>query len=187
MPVARRASPTTLVLALCGSFALHAALLLTDFSALRPPSLPPMLSATLRLPPEAVSKKPPEPDEPLLKNTLDAERPASVEKRSPPPEKQAVKPATPTARTTRREVQTAQKKLSEHLFYPSEAVARGWEGEVRLILKLAADGSVEDASVAGSSGHPILDSAAIRAAYAMGRQPGMGGRELIVPVIFRLQ
>lgn len=185
MSVARRASPTTLLLALCGSFALHAALLLADFSALRPPSLPPTLSATLRLPPEAEKKKPPLPDEPLLKNTLDAERRASVDKRPPPPEKQATKPTATHA--TRREVQTAQKKLSEHLFYPPEAVARGWEGEVRLILKLAADGSVEDASIAGSSGYPILDSAAIRAAYAMGRQAGMGGRELIVPVIFRLQ
>ena len=66
-------------------------------------------------------------------------------------------------------------------------VERGIEGEVRLILKLGADGVVDDVSIAASSGYPILDNAAIKAAYAMGRLAGTTSRELILPVIFRLQ
>jgi protein TonB len=84
-------------------------------------------------------------------------------------------------------VQTAQRKLSQHLFYPAEAVANGIEGEVRLIVRLSADGSVSEVKVAASSGHAILDNAAIRAAYAIGTMGAGEARELIVPVIFRLQ
>ena len=61
------------------------------------------------------------------------------------------------------------------------------EGDVHLIIKLAADGQVEDVHVEASSGFPLLDNAAIKAAYAMGRLPGSTSRELILPVIFRLQ
>ena len=84
-------------------------------------------------------------------------------------------------------MQAAQRKLSQHLFYPPEAIARGIEGEVRLILKLSADGAVENVSIAASSGSPLLDNAAIKAAYAMGSLTGANSRELILPVIFRLQ
>ena len=41
--------------------------------------------------------------------------------------------------------------------------------------------------LAASSGHVLLDQAAIKAAFAMGRLPGVSARELILPVIFRLQ
>ena len=58
---------------------------------------------------------------------------------------------------------------------------------MRLILKLAADGHVDDVSIAASSGHSMLDNAAIKAAYAMGQLTGASSRELILPVIFRLQ
>ena len=58
---------------------------------------------------------------------------------------------------------------------------------MRLILRLSASGAIEDVAIAASSGHAILDNAAIRAAYAMGQLSGGNGRELILPVIFRLQ
>ena len=57
---------------------------------------------------------------------------------------------------------------------------------MRLLVRLTPDGRVDDVSVAASSGHAILDNAAIKAAYAMGALPG-GPRELILPVIFQLQ
>ena len=91
------------------------------------------------------------------------------------------------ARRAAREIERAQRKLSKQLFYPPEAVARGIEGEVRLILKLSAEGAVVEVSIAASSGHAILDNAAIKAALAMGRLSGASSRELILPVIFRLQ
>ena len=169
-----------LILALALSLALHAALVLPDLLgrlAVAPPRPP--LQAALRLPPKPETI----PAEPLLKNTIDAEQ-APPEEKPPPPV--APPPAKPRA-AAKREVQIAQRKLSQHLFYPPEAVARGIEGEVRLILKLSADGSVDSVSIAASSGHPLLDNAAVKAAYAMGRLTGATSRELILPVIFRLQ
>lgn len=171
--------PPRLTLALALSLALHGSLLLPDI--LKRPSVappPPALQALLRLPPAPEAQ----PVAPLLKNTLDNEEAPSVAKLPPPPVRQA-KPAN----AARRDVQLAQKKLSKTQFYPLQAVAQGIEGDVRLILKLSVDGSVDDVGIAASSGHPILDNAAIKAAYAMGKLTGVSSRELILPVIFRLQ
>ena len=170
--------PRRLTLAFALSLAVHGAALLPDFLKRLPAAPPkPPLQAMLRLPPAPE----PRPVEPLLKNTLDAEETSPLE--SPP---LTAKPQPVEKTRAKREVQAAQRKLSEHLFYPSEAITRGLEGEVRLILKLSASGAVDDVAIAASSGHPILDNAAIKAAYAMGALPG-GPRELILPVIFRLQ
>ena len=174
--------PPRLTFALALSLALHGGLLLPDI--LKRPSVappPPALQAELRL----LSKPDPVAAEPLLKNTLDNEDDVPVAKpppSPPPPVKQAM-----PRNTLRRDVAVAQKKLSQTQFYPPRAVEQGIEGEVRLILKLAADGSVEDVGIAASSGHPILDNAAVKAAYAMGTLTGVAARELILPVIFRLQ
>src|SRR4051812_26818264 len=46
-------------------------------------------------------------------------------------------------------------------FYPPEAVARGIEGETILLLRYKPDGSLLDAKIAHSSGHAILDQAAL--------------------------
>ena len=170
-----------LIFALALSLALHGGLVVPDLVkrlAVAPPR--PALQAVLRLPPKPET---PPPAEPLLKNTIDAEETPPAVKPPPP------LPAAPQAkaRAVKREVQVAQRKLSQHLFYPPEAIARGIEGEVRLIVKLSADGAVENVSVAASSGHPLLDNAAIKAAYAMGRLTGASSRELILPVVFRLE
>jgi hypothetical protein len=47
--------------------------------------------------------------------------------------------------------------------------------------------SISDVSIAASSGHAILDQAAIKAAYAMGKVNWVQSRELILPVVFRLE
>lgn len=168
-----------LILALAFSLALHASLVapgLLGRLAVAPP--PPALQAVLRLPP--TTEMPPA--ESLLKNTLDPED-APPEVKPAPAQPPQAKPIS----VAKREVRAAQRKLSEHLFYPPEAIARGIEGEVRLIVRLSADGSVENVGIAASSGHPALDNAAIKAAYAMGRLTGASSRELILPVIFRLE
>ena len=54
------------------------------------------------------------------------------------------------------------------------------------MLTLGDDGSILDVGVASSSGQPILDKAAVRAAWAMSRVNWTQSRELILPVIFRL-
>ncbi len=78
-----------------------------------------------------------------------------------------------------------QQRLAEHVFYPPEAVAQGLQGEVRLLLRLDAGGKLVSASVVTSSGHEVLDKAAVSAAYATGVFPGAAG-ELLLPVDFRL-
>jgi len=70
-------------------------------------------------------------------------------------------------------------------FYPPEAVARGIEGETILILRYAADGRLLDARIARSSGHAILDQAALRAVRATPRITD-GPREVLFPVTFAL-
>lgn len=173
--------PHRLTFAFALSLALHGGLLLADALKRLPAAPPPpALQATLRLPPE------PPAAEPLLKNTLDDEetpKPVKAPTIPPAPEKPAVK----ARAENRRDVLAAQKKISKNVFYPPEAVARGIEGEVRLIVTLGEDGSIADVNIAASSGHPILDNAAIKAAYATGKLSGANSRELLLPVIFRLQ
>jgi len=80
----------------------------------------------------------------------------------------------------------AQTALSEHLFYPPEAIARGIEGEVILLLILADSGQLVSAAIARSSGHAVLDQAALDAARNIGALPG-NPRQTLFPVLFRLQ
>ena len=194
--------PTSrLVAALALSLALHGGLLFADLRQRAPAPPPrPALQALLRLPPKIERIESP-PAEILLKNTLaEAIDEKPIPEPTPPaPEKSPQKPKTsakpaPTPATKlaakpspKREIEAAQRKLAEHQFYPRAAIDQGLEGEVRLIIMLDADGLVSDVSLAASSGHALLDNAAIRAAYAMGRLTGANSRELILPVIFRLQ
>ena len=70
-------------------------------------------------------------------------------------------------------------------FYPPEAVARGLEGEAILMLRYGSDGALIDAAIAKSSGHAILDEAALRAIRATPRLAA-GPREMLFPVSFAL-
>ncbi|HQR05091.1 MAG: energy transducer TonB [Proteobacteria bacterium] len=168
----------SLVRALILSLLLHGVLVLPALwhDTSRPPPAPPRIEVHLREAPVS---------DPLLKNTLETDptppEPPAI-RRSFSPDS-APKPATPRHPT----LAAAQRKLAEHLYYPAEAIARGWEGETRLLLTLAQDGTVQDADVAASSGHVILDQAAQRAAYAMGRIDAGGQREMILPVMFQLR
>jgi protein TonB len=80
----------------------------------------------------------------------------------------------------------AQTVLSEHLFYPPEAVARGLEGEVLLLLTLSERGQLVSATIARSSGHALLDQAALDAARRIDSLPG-NPRQILFPVSFRLR
>jgi len=98
------------------------------------------------------------------------------------PQRLAATPHTLQGSSLRR----AQSALSEHLFYPPEAVARGLEGEVVLLLVLADSGQLISADIARSSGHALLDQAALDAARRIGALPG-NPRQTLFPVSFRLQ
>jgi len=169
-----------LISAFALSIALHIGIFVPAFVNSLRLAPPPALLATLRLPPKPDTA----PAEPLLKNTIDSEEAPQLAA----PAQVTAAPTQAAARAAaRRETQKMQRKLSKHLFYPPEAVERGIEGDVWLLLKLSPDGDIVEVGIATSSGHPILDNAAIRAAYAMGRQTGARTRELIVPAYFRLE
>lgn len=101
------------------------------------------------------------------------------------PEERASRPVAESASTLKQRI--AQRKLAEHLFYLREAISRGLEGEVRLLLTFDIEGKVLDAQIVSSSGYALLDQAATNAAHAMRRLPNTGMRELILPVVFKLQ
>ena len=133
----------------------------------RPSDERPALTAIL-LPPVPA---PPE-ESPLLKNTLSD---GIARHASPPPARPGGQPAP-----------SVQRKLDERVYYPPEAIAQGWEGEVRLLITLDEGGRITDVRVAVSSGHTLLDEAAVKAAYAARRLPAESRREILWPVSFRL-
>ena len=168
-PTNRRIIPALLL-----SLLLHGLLLWGSLLFAPPAAKPPPL-IQLTLPPA-------EPAEPLLKNTLDE---AAVNKPAPAPPPRTPHPAQAQAKVHPATLAAAQRKLADHLYYPPEAIKAGQEGTVELLLTLDPGGTVEQAEVAASSGYPLLDQAAIRAAYAMGRVDGASHREMLRPVTFR--
>ena len=81
----------------------------------------------------------------------------------------------------------ASRQIAAHLYYPPEAVARGLEGEAQVLLFLDESGDALAARVERSSGHAILDDAAVLAARAVRSLPEGVAREVLLPVRFRLR
>jgi len=137
-----------------------------------PPQLPTIVLVQARL-------LQPRASDPLLKNTLNARQASAVRELAAA---RAGSGAAPAARE-----RVVRERLAEHLFYPPEAVARGLEGEVRLLLTLDPLGRILETQIASSSGHGVLDQAAVDAAHAAEPIPAAGARELILPVVFKLR
>lgn len=149
------------------SLLLHGLLVASGFggrAAILPDSRPAMLHAELQ--------RPERPAEAVLKDTFHrTDGPRSV----PPPE---ARPGAGPDAGSRRE--------SPRVFYPSEARARGWEGEVTVLLILDPAGRILNAEVAASSGHEVLDRAALAAVTALGTVSAGGKTQMLWPVVFRL-
>jgi protein TonB len=78
-------------------------------------------------------------------------------------------------------------RLSEELLYPADALRRGLEGEVTILVELGEDGRILDASIASGSGHASLDEAAVRAVKKLGSLgPSTAHRTILLPVRFRI-
>lgn len=183
MPVAR-SSPHRLYPALAGSLALHLAVLVAPGQLPRAPTpARPALMARLMPLPETES---PKDNAPLLKNTLSDHDQAESQPAAPPPPLSSKGTGAPK-RLAKAQEERALRKLSAHVYYPPEAIDRGLEGEVRLLLLLDEAGRILSADIAAGSGHAILDRAAQSAALSMGSLPGTGLSQLILPVVFRLQ
>jgi periplasmic protein TonB len=78
-------------------------------------------------------------------------------------------------------------RLSETILFPPEALERGLEGEVTLLVQLGEGGRILDASIASGSGYKILDDAAVRAVLKLGTLgPSSANKSILLPVRFRI-
>ncbi len=186
--------PLRLLWAGCASIALHASAL-TLLPQLSHPDDKPVREMALHA--RIVQTPPAEAHEidPVLKSALPAEAPpaapaARPEMRDGAGAKDRTASAGPDARRaqplSQADLEHALTRLSETLFYPPEALARGLEGEVIVMIELDATGRIVAAAIAGSSGHALLDDAALRAVRHIGPLPAVAGRTILLPVRFSL-
>ena len=162
-----------LVLALGASLLLHfAALLPVDGWFPRKPATPRPLA--VQLPPAELAREL-------------ATQPEIIEKPPEPiPSAPTLKPAEKPRELKGRALDSAMAALTREEFYPREAIQHEIEGRVVLLLTLDTAGRVTGIEVASSSGHAVLDDAALRAATRIARLPG-GHRQALLPVEFRLE
>lgn len=192
--ISLRAAPPRSVLrfglSILASLLLHVAVFWPLSASLknRAPVSVTMLEAVLLEPPVAAEVPEPEP-EPVSSATEPPpqEAPRPVEPPAPPPV--AVPPApTFTPKSPELPGKAMSSAMAEKIrqeYYPREAIARGLEGDVVVLLTLSSSGTVIVASVATSSGHAILDDAAMAAVWRISSLP-TGQRQLLLPVQFRL-
>jgi protein TonB len=106
-------------------------------------------------------------------------KPAPV--RRPRPNARTAPTPTPTAK-----IDSLARQLARQLFYPPQAVAQGLEGTALVTVFFDPDGSVIAVRLERSSGHAILDDAALAAVRSLRTLPQTVATETLVPVRFRL-
>ena len=173
-----------LFLALAASLLLH---ILPFVPGLIPTSavpLPPApIMASLRPPPVAPLPAPPPltlPEQP---------KPAAAPAKPPPEKRKLLEKPTTAAKTWTQAVSQHLKKLNDAgQFYPPEAIARGLEGEVLVLIIIDESGHIVASRIEQSSGHAILDEAALRNVRLLRSElPPDAPREALLPVRFRLR
>jgi protein TonB len=160
-------------------------------------------------PKRQITDKPEEHKTPTAKTPPQPRPPApergSAKPEAPPPPPVATLPEAPTAPRERRpldlsvptgpraerlspeELNETLSRLSEAILYPSEALRRGLEGEVTILVEIGDGGRILGASVASGSGHPLLDDAAVRAVRKLGTLgPSTANRTILLPVRFKI-
>lgn len=152
-------------------------------------------------PPE---KKPVKPKKPVIRKQMELPKPVAMADESlPAPSKfeSAPPPVTPSASTASKAT-TDTVPFTEANFnanydsnpkpkYPGIATSRGWEGTVRLLVKVSAEGDAEEVTVQRSSGYDALDESAIEAVEKWKFIPAKRGEtpvssSVIVPINFIL-
>ena len=84
------------------------------------------------------------------------------------------------------------KRLSEYFHYPRLARKNGWQGQVKLSLRIEGSGRLSNIQLRRSSGYPSLDNAALnslqKAAYLPDAKSWLQGMhyDIVVPVEYHL-
>lgn len=146
-----------------------------ETAAIKPPPTPTRAAPPQEEPTQSVAPVPPiAAREEGPRRSLDLSVPAD------PRERQA-------ERLSTQELNETLTRLSETMLYPSEALRRGLEGEVVIMVELGAAGRILDAGIASGSGHPVLDEAAVRAVRRLGTLgPSTANRTILLPVRFKI-
>lgn len=198
--VPTRAGTRRLFLAASLSLFLHALLFWPAGSQGQRPPLPASLQASLRPVAQPLPESP-LPPPPIPDLSLKQPVPSGKEGQEAPPQ---ARPAAGTPLKSGRLVKSPTGKeapgqwrdqVRQHLhslqrqglFYPAEAIARGEQGEVLVLLLLDESGQVAAARVEQGSGYPLLDAAALRAVRSLSTLPADAPRESLLPVRFRLR
>ena len=85
-----------------------------------------------------------------------------------------------------------QERIANAIEYPDEAREYGWEGTATLSLLILKDGTLASAVVKESSGHEILDKAALQTAQESApypdfpSEPDLQELNVTVPIVFSL-
>lgn len=143
------------------------------------PTPPATLEATLPPLPRAAA--------PMLRAPESVEEAVAAPASPPPPPPPPAKPRRSGAGMQADLAAQASRQIARHLLYPEEAIARGLEGEALVMLFLDADGNAVAARLERTSGHAILDDAAVAAARQVSALPEGEPREVLLPVRFRLR
>jgi protein TonB len=133
--------------------------------------------------PEPQKAQDPAPESPRL--ILPERRPRQATAR-PPLEPVARQTAT-LQRLSGEAARLAGEQMARELHYPVEAIERGLQGEAVVLLFLDESGNAVAARLEESSGHALLDAAAVRAARTLRALPSSAPREALLPVRFRLR
>lgn len=171
-----------LFLAIVCSLLLHALPFLPELiSAPENKSTAQAMTASLR-PPPAMSSPPPG------QVPLSLPKQALKETPTAKPAARPEKAPAPSARTWTQAVRQHLKTLQDKgLFYPEEARRQGIEGEALVLLLIDPDGNVLAARIEHSSGHKLLDEAALGAVRSLRSLPADAPQESLLPVRFRLR
>ena len=174
--------------ALAISIVLHAVLIAAPGWRGKPPA-PAHLTVWLReslATPELQASEPPLPMPMLPKLLLPGEtaRNANATK---PAAKSAVRQTASLQQLSGEAAHSAGDQIARELLYPPEAIERGQQGEALVLLFLDESGNAIAARLEASSGHTLLDDAAVRAARTLRALPASAPREALLPVRFRLR
>lgn len=188
--------------------------LVASLRAMTPAPLSPSETLVEALPVQPQQKIPPQaarresPSKPVLATAAGAAdnaplapvvAPVAISEGAPAPQASPVPMATPALATPTQEDVLAnyRRRLSDLLArqqdYPRIAAMRGWEGEVRVRVRIARKGSLIGVTLDSSSGYEILDKHALAMLEGLGSLPAFpegfspGELQVVVPVTYLLR
>lgn len=168
--------------ALIVSLLFHLLPFISQLATSRSPPMPPSPSLAIT----AELRPPPLPAAPPL---MLPEAPTEIAPK-PKPLRAEPKPTATAGKPRRWEDEVSKqfrKQAEQGLYYPAEAIIQGLQGEVIVLLIIGENGQVGAARIEQSSGHRLLDDAALRAVRALRSLPADAPREALLPVRFSLR